>query len=245
MRARVFRLLVLFLCSSLEVRVKADEWLQDPRNCQLQEKNCLLRAERQKSALSALGLLATKETLLIGLGGFRVKLVKGSMFAELGTVPEVSTIFGSVSGSGKVVVERKETSTRFTCLEGEMNVITPDRKKTQALSSGLWVEFGSRGPHDVEIPQVIARQAVIELWWRHYDGSKAEFKNQIRPLLEALPEKAENLAGLQGEMVQRSVASQAAADQLKREGAEREAREQAKMRALFRKENYLGEEIPQ
>ncbi|MGE0764202.1 MAG: hypothetical protein AB7N80_13050 [Bdellovibrionales bacterium] len=258
--------LALYLVFTVEVQIHAsaadhgaphakaipagEAWLSEPAQCMPGQADCAILAKRKKLALTWNGqdIALTRDTALWWTTADSVRLVKGELSAKLNGQSQVTFPNGIISGIGLVLIERRALDIRIVTLEGELLIRPAGANQSVILPAGYSMTLGpiqENGQAAAEIPQTANPSATLKLWWRLFDGEKAQFMKQAKTFVAAASERADLAGHWHQQMVQRELASQAEREKLAAERRVLEAKEQAKMRALFRKLNYMGSELPQ
>lgn len=255
------RLLLLYLAFTVDVRlVFASDtrhkampaemaWISEPAKCQPGAKGCAVSAKVSKLALDWQGqaFVLTKGTAVWWPDQNTVRLIKGTMSLRLSEKLAVTVASGQLRGEGLVLLSRQESATRITVVDGEIRLRPLGSSEELSLPQGysVWLgEVGGNGLAQVEVPQAADPAGTLKQWWSVYPGSKKQFMNEARDFVAGAAARAELVSQWHQQIVQRAVASQREQERRKQEARTIELREQAKMRALFRKMNNLSEEDP-
>lgn len=228
----------------------SDQWVSEPQDCQVGSRDCAIMAKQNKTIVlwDNQEVVLTKNAALAWSTDQTVRLVRGVMSIQLNGKNQVALPNGKIAGTGLVLVERQNLDVNVTTLSGEITVSPVGGPQVMILPSGFKVSMGAierTGQAGIEIPQVAPPASTIRLWWSVFSGAKDDFMVQAKNFVKAAPEKAELAGDWQLQMIQREVAeANQKAEQIAK-AKEIEAKEQAQMRALFRKLNYLGTELPE
>lgn len=240
-----WRLLILYLLFTIEIRVHASQ-VQLPDNCHAGTSGCTIWYRQAKPRFTWFdkAVAVSNGSIVSWVDANNLRLIKGSVGLDLQEGQRLSTILGEITGQGWLVVERLSKKTRVSCFSGQMSLLPLGFKDPLVLSAGFFVDISSvqeDGLAFVEIPQLLSLPSALTFWWQHYRDGKDKFLVQAKEFLAGANLRAETAGQWQETLANRYIAS---VWEQRRLAAERKLRAEAegkKMRALFRKMNYLDE----
>lgn len=245
------RTFVLFLCFTVEVQIHASQskWLAEPANCTYSQKACAMRARADKAALSweDAAVAANKGTVLTWSDSQVVELVSGAMLLRLTEGKRLKVPMATVFGAGEIIVERNGNVVDITCLRGEVFVRALGVAEELRLPAGYrqHLDAVSREGHaETGIPMTAPVASSIKTWWSLYQGQKSEFLPLAKEFARTVNTNVDAASHWHANLVERELANQAEAERVQRERRERELKEQRQYKELFRKMNYVGDELP-
>lgn len=244
------RILILLLTFTVEIHVRAatEQWRHEPIGCSAFSPDCAWLARQSKSQWSfeAIKVTADKGTILWWKDKQPTTLARGTILISSEEVVTIETFFGKVQAQGTFLLEAGDR-TVVTALVGNVDIQPRGLKTMLTLPEGYQVSFGNimvSGKPDVEVPIVAPLNSVLEKWWSLYPGPKSEFLQTAKPFAKAAPGRAAFAGEWHKELVEREIAAAIERERLAKLAREHEARERAKIKALFRKMNYLSSEMP-
>jgi hypothetical protein len=245
------RLLSLWLVFTVEIQIHATTsfWLSEPVRCVPGNRGCVYLSRQSKSTLTWDGteISAASGTVLTWHDSSTLELVRGSALLRIDEGVTAKLASAQFSGHGEVLVQRANGLSEIVCLRGELRIRLLGVKEEIILPAGFRVQVGPvtrDGVAEMEIPLTAPMTPTIRRWWDHYAGTKQAFLPLAKEFMGSVTANVEKASAWHYQLVQRQVASQREADRLERERRLRLEAENKKLRALFRKLNYLGEELP-
>lgn len=252
MARRLLQLTLVFLTFTVEIRVKAasEQWRHEPLNCDAFSESCAWLAKHPKSQWQHEGIeLSADRGSIIWWQGNETTLAKGRVLLQNADSVRVNTIYGAVVGSGDFILDAGDKRALVTALRGEVRLFPRGRtdKEGLLLPEGFQVSFGmilNSGQPDIDIPLVAPVKSTIVKWWDLYPGIKADFMKVAADFVKSAPDRADIAGVWQKQLVDREIAAAAERERKARLLHQQEIVEKAKMKALFRKMNYLSGEMP-
>lgn len=251
MGRRVYRLGLLWLAFTVEVQIHASSksWLSEPPHCTPHKIPCAMRALSEKAQLTweELQVVAGRTAALVWFRPRALEVVAGSVLMDVSENVEVKAANAFVRGQGQVLVERLGSEVEITCLSGELSVRPRGAVEALQLPAGYRVHIGLVGRDGVaitELPLSAPLNETLRKWWQIFPGPKLEFLPLAKEFIKTVKANVTPMSDWQNDLVHRALASQAQAEELARQRRAAQERENLKMRQLFRKLNYVGEETP-
>lgn len=251
MVAKGFRLMILCLCFTAEVQIHAgqSQWLSEPAHCSFSSKACALQARAEKASLAWEDAnVAARKGAVVTWGDSQViELVKGTVLLSLTEGKRLKLPMAEVFGAGEVIVEKKDGVADITCLRGEVFIRAlgvPEELRLPAGYRQHLAAVGRGGFAQTGIPMTAPVVSSIKMWWSLYQGPKSEFLPLAKEFSRIVNTNVDSASRWHAGLVEREIAAQAEAERAERERRERELSERRKFRDLFRKMNYVGDELP-
>ncbi|MCB0385379.1 MAG: hypothetical protein KDD43_08305 [Bdellovibrionales bacterium] len=155
------------------------------------------------------------------------------------------TLFGDVAVSDGILLVRREEdegAVEITTLRGEAQIFPKGGKENLFVPAGYRNWLGAveaNGEAGSGIPQAANKERCLKVWAELFRGEKPDFFSFANDFHSSWMRAVESAGDLHRELIARTIASMEAerAEQARlREIRERESR---KLRALFRRKNYL------
>jgi hypothetical protein len=242
------RLCLLWIAFSIDIQVNAGEWLSAPAHCGLGEPGCAWQVKEVKSTWTwqESKISAAARASLVWVSGSEAQLMKGSFLVEMKGESQLRLTTASLTPNGQALIERTGSETRITTLSGHV-LIAPMTGASFNLPAGYTVKIGpmgSEGKTILEIPQIAAVDPTAKKWWPLFPGPKAEFLQAAQEFANTVHNNVDAYSESQRRTVLREIASLREEERRLEAIRQRAAREDARLRALYRKMNYMGEEFP-
>jgi hypothetical protein len=257
------RLLVLWFCFTVEIHVHASAsehepesgathgtWLSTPAHCNPGTVGCAYRAKAAKLSLTWEGaeISVSEGAVVAWQSGKTMDFVAGTGWIRFHDGAIVSVPSARISGEGEMLIQKDGAETEVTCISGEVRVAPLGASGPVILPAGFRVRVGpvtrKDGAAEMDVPQTAPTAATVKAWWAVYPGTKESFLPLAKQFTATVVDAADKAGPWHFELVQRQVASQREEERKAAARRRKAEAENKQMRDLFRKLNYLGDELP-
>ncbi|MBX7232268.1 MAG: hypothetical protein K1X29_09310 [Bdellovibrionales bacterium] len=228
-------------------KMTADYWLTEPKDCDLaQEGSCIGLALTNKAVkvFPTAVLVAEKGTVIRWDDQMQMTVVQGTALVESEENQVVLFPFAKVEGQGRLLIFRQNQRVKIIVIQGSYQVLAKGRNQAFHLPRGFMMTLGevsTEGFASVGVPQMESLNLVLKKWWNLFVGSKHDFSLLAKDYIQHHLDIIHEASLWQKDKAQRYIASENEKHNIALEHQRQRELQKAKMRALFRKMNYLEE----
>lgn len=218
----------------------------EPNRCWTTGESCVIKAEQSRISLATarLTLELARGATLYKSGPNEVGLMRGMVSVKLNGEGSLGALYAKVSGMGEAIVERKSDAVTVYALSGVIQIQPLGDPRNLDLPAGYMMTVGEvtdRGQSMVNVPMAFSPSIVLKKWSILSSLPRTELMDRAKSLLPEWIEAVERASQLQRDLAERYMASVAREARERAEFKRKMEEENRRLRALFRRLNYLDE----